>query len=129
MKNLSFSIVDVLNEKLILSHNEPVLVPIGEGTNAFILDFCLSSVGLETPCLTDIAFGRLKVEDTISKKKIFLNLKMVNRKLDTYRNLKQACTSGMSTAEVKVLEKLIADSKKYISDPFASRVDGLYVKQ
>ena len=128
MKNFSFSIVDVLNEKLVLSHNEPVLVPIGKGTNAFILDFCLSSVGLETPCLTDIAFGRLKVEDTISKKKIFLNLKMVNGKLDN-RDLKQAYTSGMSTAEVKVLETLMADSKKYISDPVASRVDGLYVKQ
>ena len=57
----------------------------GSSSNkAFLLDFCLSSVGIESACLTDIAYGRLKIEDTETGVSQILALDMVNGRLENY---------------------------------------------
>jgi len=100
LDNIKFSIVDLFSEKLVFSQNEPVLLPIGGGTNAFTLDFCLTSVGIETSCLADIAYGRLKVVDTQSGTKIFLALEMVTGKLDSHSDFMHEYAEGISSTEL-----------------------------
>ena len=70
---LKFTIIDKYSDLVFISFNQPVLIPI-EGTSAFKLDFCLTSVGLETPCLRDIAYGRLRIEDSQTGKILTLDL-------------------------------------------------------
>ena len=52
-----------------------------------MLDFCLSSVGIESACLADIAYGRLKIEDTGTGVTQILALDMVSGRLENYNDV------------------------------------------
>jgi hypothetical protein len=108
---------------------DPVILPIGGGTNAFTLDFCLTSAGIETACLADIAYGRLKVVDTLSGTKIFLALEMVSGKLDSNSDYMHEYTEGISSTELEILDTLITENVFDISEADPTEVDGLYVTE
>ena len=95
-----------------------------------MLDFCLSSVGIESACLADIAYGRLKIEDTETGVSQIIALDMVdglqinqtenyNEILHDYMNV----ASYLSTKEVQILDQMIVDSRVDIYDPMPEPID------
>lgn len=81
-----------------------------DGSNAFTLDFCLSTSGVvEAECLADIVYGRLKIEDPESGKSLILSLEMLPGKLE-YEAITHTFTPELSDEKIEILENLMVES-------------------
>ena len=72
-----------------------------DGTNAFTLDFCLSTSGVvESACLADIVYGRLKIVEPASGRSLILDLDMLAGKLETYEAITHTFTPELSDEKI-----------------------------
>ena len=128
---VKISIVDLEHEYLVFSTQDPILTPIEGTKGAFLVDFCLLETGLEgdKPCLSDIAYGRLKIEETQSGKSTIVSLQMIEGKLSESVTFVDKYEPELTAEETAMFDQMLEDSRtKQVGGNTIEAVDGLFVQ-